>query len=465
MNVRIVCACLAIPAILAGCISRPVGKTPVRSFAPQPVVVSAAPAAKAAPVVGRADGEAFPANPGLTDYLRVAGMNSAALESAFNRWKASMERIPQAGALPDPRFTYRYFIEEVETRVGPQRQSFGLTQMFPWFGKLTLAGDQAALAAEADRQRYRSAKLKLFHDVTAAYYEYYYLARATEVTRENLKLLKFVEDVARARFKTAVGGHPDVVRAQVELGKLDDRLRALTELRGPVVAGLNAALNRPHDAPLPEPSGAIPEPERFSDQTLFAKLPDHNPDWRALDAEVRRAGRNVKLARKAYYPDVTVGVDYIDVATSSGGRSPSDDGKDPVVAMVSLNLPVWRAKLDAGVREARRRKLSAAHARTQKANDLNAELKLALYRFRDAERKIDLYRDTLLPKARQSFKVTQAAYRTGKAGFSDVVDAQRVLLEFELSAQRALVDRARRLAKLEMLVGGEIGPPLPGGRI
>ena len=96
---------------------------------------------------------------GLPELLRYAALNNPGLASAFSRWKAAVERVPQVKALPDPRFTYRYFIEEVETRVGSQRQSFGIAQTFPWFGKLSLRGDAASEAAKAEYQRYEAVKL------------------------------------------------------------------------------------------------------------------------------------------------------------------------------------------------------------------------------------------------------------------------------------------------------------------
>ena len=101
----------------------------------------------------------------LPDYLAYAALSNPGLEAAFLRWKAALERIPQAQSLPDPRFTYRYFIREIETRVGPQKQAFEIGQMFPWFGKLDLAGDVAAQTAKSQFQRYESAKRKLFLEV------------------------------------------------------------------------------------------------------------------------------------------------------------------------------------------------------------------------------------------------------------------------------------------------------------
>jgi outer membrane protein TolC len=248
-----------------------------------------------------------------------------------------------------------------------------------------------------------------------------------------------------------------VIRAQVELGRLTDHLRALRELRGPLVAGLNAALNRPPEEPLPWPKPPPARPVSFQDAELLAGLGESSPELQALAAEAERRKRQVALARKGYFPDVTVGVDYIDTGDSIAGRRPDDDGKDPVIATVSINLPIWRDKLRAAVQEAWHRQLAAELERQQRHSSLSAEVKLALYRFRDAERKIALYGATLLPKAREALKATQASYRSGRSGFSDLIDAQRVLLSFALSHERARADRAIALAELEMLVGRQLG--------
>ena len=392
----------------------------------------------------------------LSDYLTYAALNNPGLEAAFNRWKAALERVPQVRSLPDPRFNYRYFVEQVETRVGAQKQAFGIAQMFPWFGKLKLRGDAATDAAHAAGQRYETAKLKLFFRVKDTYYEYYYLARAIAIVEENIQLVKNFESVARTRYKAAVGKHPAVIRAQVELGKLEDRLKTLQDLRGPIVAKLNAALNRPAEASLLWPKQIEEESVSFTDQQLLGWMANSNPELRALEFEIAKSRTKIDLAKKDYYPDITFGMDFIDTADATGAMSPSDSGKDPVIAMFSVNIPIWREKLEAGVREARHRYTSTLRDKTQKLNTLNAQLKLALYRFRDGERKIDLYRDTLLPKAVESVKASEASFRAGGNTFLDLIDAQRVMLAFELAYERALSNRAQKLAELEMLVGKQI---------
>ncbi len=89
-----------------------------------------------------------------------------------------------------------YFIEEVETRVGPQRNKFGIMQTFPWFGKIEARGDVATAKAKAARQRYEANKLKLFWQVKDAFYEFTYLATAVDTAKENLELLQHFEEIA-----------------------------------------------------------------------------------------------------------------------------------------------------------------------------------------------------------------------------------------------------------------------------
>lgn len=388
----------------------------------------------------------------LSDYLGYAALNNAGLEAAFLRWKAALEKIPQVTALPDPHFTYAYFIQSVETRVGAQRQRFALTQTFPWLGKLSLRGDAAAQAARAEKARYDSAKLKLFYQVQQAYYEYYYLARAIDVTQENLSYMQHLESVARASYSAGIAPYGDVIRTQVELGKLEDNLKTLQDQAEPIAAKLNAALNRPPDAPLYWPGKQKEIKASFKSDELLSWLRESNPDLKAIEYQAAGAKTEIALAKKNFYPDITLGLEGIDTTNALMPNTP-DSGKDPIIASVSINLPVWWNKYRAGEREAADRYKAFLSERINRENGLVADVKWALYKYRDAERKIELYRDTLIPEGNQAFEVSIENYQAGTGTYQNVVDAIRVLLEFELSYERAFSDRAQRLAELEMLVG------------
>lgn len=390
----------------------------------------------------------------LSDYLKYAALHNAGLKADFERWRAAVEQVPQAGALPDPRLSYGYYVESVKTRVGPQEHRFGLMQMFPWFGTIEARTDAAAAAAKAAARRYESARLKLFYEVKSGFYEYSYLARAVEIAKENLELLKHFEEVARTRYEASKAGHPDIIRAQVELAKLEDVVVGLQELRKPVVARLNAALNRRVDADLRWPvREEYRGPARLERREVIAQVATNNPELQALAFEVDRAGSEVALAEKKFWPEVGLGVDWIE--TGSAGSAVRDSGRDAVIAMFSLTLPVWRDSYAAGELQAKARQRAARQSRMQTENDMTARSERVLYDFEDSGRKVRLYRDTLIPKARQLLSASETAYRAGGIDFLSLIDAQRTLLEYELLYEQAVKENLQRLAELEMLMGTE----------
>jgi outer membrane protein TolC len=290
--------------------------------------------------------------------------------------------------------------------------------------------------------------------VKNAYYHYYYLKRALEVTGDNIELLKHLERVAEAKLR---GGAAlaAVTKVQVEIGQLEDRRGTLLDMRRPIVARLNAALNRRETAPLPWPQEIRGEQVVMDEPSLLSWLAENNPEIRGLSFAIAKEERAMARARKDFYPDFTLGLGYI-VTGDALIPNTVESGKDPLLVTVTMNLPLWLGKYRAGVREARARQVAAERARVDRENELGSELQLALYEFRDAERKIDLYRDTLLPLARSALNVTEQSYTAGQGDFLDLVDAQRVLLEFELEYERALSRREQRLAEIEMLVGREL---------
>ncbi|SMC22327.1 Outer membrane protein TolC [Desulfacinum hydrothermale DSM 13146] len=395
---------------------------------------------------------ALPERPTLQDYLTYAALHNPGLRAAFDDWKAALWKIPQVRSLPDPRFTYAYLVERVETRVGPQRQKFALAQTFPWLSKLELRGDVAVREARARRALYEAAKWKLFEKVKKAYYEYAYLRRAVAVTEENVRLLKHLERAVQTRYAVSLTPYGVLVRLQTELARLEDRLKTLRDLRNPISAALNAALNRSADAPLPWPDPVRLEPLAAKDEEILTWLLEGNPELKALSHRVDKEKAATELARQNYYPDVTVRVEAVDTGQALNPATP-DSGKDPVAVGVSLNLPIWWEKYDAGVREARSRRRAAEGSLKEKQNQLSAQLAMVLYNLRDAERRVDLYKNGLIPKAQQALQVSLQDFEADLAGYLDVIDAQRTLLEFELAYERAEADRAQRLAEVERLVG------------
>jgi len=391
----------------------------------------------------------------LKDYLAFAAMNNAGLQVAFEQWKIAVEQVPQAKSLPDPKFTYGYFIEEVETRVGPQRNKLEIMQTFPWFGEIEARTDAAAAAAKAARKRYEAAKLKLFSEVKYAFYEYTYLARAIEIAKENLELIQHFEEVARTKYITAATGHPDVIRAQIEMARLEDRLKTLEELRKPIVARLNAVLNRQSLEMLPWPRKAQLRVAEVSREKMIELLRLKNPELEALDFELQAAKSKVDLAKKKFWPDVGVGVGWTDTR-SAMNPGVSDSGKDPIILMFTMNLPIWREGYKAVELQAKANVRKASHQKREAENTIIALAERSLYDFEDSDRKRKLYGDVLIPKGEELLEASETAYKAGTIDFLSLINAQQKLLEFQLYYERAMTDNQQELARLEMLVGAEL---------
>lgn len=391
----------------------------------------------------------------LSGYLNQAALHNPDLESAFYRWKAALEKIPQVKALPDPRFTFAYYIENVETRVGPQDARLALFQTFPWFGVLDLREDVATQEANAAKAQYDALKLKIFYDVKNAFYEYAYLAQALRITKEDIELLRYFESVARARYSAGATPYADVVKTQVQLGRLEDRLKTIQDLRRPLMAKLAASTNLPPDTEFPWPPAVPVMLLCVTDEELFKELPEYSPQIKRFEYLEAREKAGIELAKKAFYPDVTFGIEDIITGSALMPDTP-DSGKDALIASVTVNIPFWWEKRRAGVREGEAKLVSAAKGGEALKRSLLSDMELALYKYRDAQRKIDLYRNTLIPKAEEALGVTLEAFQAGTRSSLDLIDAEKTLLEFELSYLRALADQAQRVAELEWLLGKEI---------
>ncbi len=391
----------------------------------------------------------------LPDYLRLASLNNAELQARFEEWKAALEQVPQAKALDDPKFTYSYFIEEIETRVGPQKNKFGIMQVFPWFGKIEARTDVATAKANAAKQRYEASKLKLFRQVKDAFYEFAYLATAIDIARENLELLQHFEEIALTKYKTATATHPDIIRAQVELAKLEDILTSLEQLREPLTAKLNSILNRPADAELAWPKKEPLRKIQPNQKDVIEALVKTNPELTEINWELEAAKANVELAKKKFYPDIGIGIDWIQTndASSPGVR---DSGKDPVILMFSMNIPLWQDSYKAAERQAKANVKKVQQQKVNKENEAIAQAIKVLYDVEDSQRKMRLYGDVLVSKAEELVQASEVAYKSGTIDFFSLIDAQRMLLKYKLDYERAVTNNQQKLAELEMLIGKEL---------
>jgi len=384
----------------------------------------------------------------LGDYLGYAESHNAGLKSKQQDWEAALELIPQAKALPDPQLQYGYYARQSDMQMG---QMAGVMQTFPWFGKIDARTEAAIKSAAAAQQTYQAARLALFKEVKEGFHEFAYLAESIKIARDNLALLRHFEDVARTKYTAAEAGQPDLIRAQVELAKMEYVLRSLELLRKPAASKLVKALALPEDTNLPWPQALDAEPAPVDYEYLVSVLRQRNPELTALEFEIAAAKSRIELAKKNFYPDIGVGVEWTQF-DRSGGNS----GRDAAALVFSMNLPLWRGSYSAGQRQAQAMAIGKEQQRVDAENTLLARAAQSYYDYDDSIRRMQLYRDTLIPKGQELLHASETAYRAGMVDFLSLIDAQRLLLEYLLSYERAMADSRQKLAELEMLAGTEL---------
>jgi len=427
---------------LAGCVGAPPGERPAfdRWSAISEKGYSIHNGLENASLERRELPEQLPAVPTLHDYLNYAVTHHPAPQAAFYEWKASLERVPQARALMDPGLNYAYFVRESMTQ-----QSIALTQMPPWYGKLKAGGDAAMENALAAEQRFEQARQQVLFKVKAAYADCVLLVRSLAVMRENRRILADVKASANARFEAGKGIYADVVRAGVAVAQAEDRIRSFESRRDPVAGRMNAALGRQAhlSLPWPETLEIQPLPLMVDESRFLEWLAQQNPEIRAMGHDIAGRRHVVDASRQNRIPDVMLGVEYMDMVTM----------RDQVAVMGTINLPVWPGRVTAEREEALSGFSAASRRRVDRLQELEADLRLAIYRFQDAHRRVVLYEQTLIPMSREALDAALAAYGAGEVGFQAVAETQTALQELQLTLERAAVDRFLGLAELERLVG------------
>jgi len=380
-------------------------------------------------------------NGALEGYLREALAANPELAAQFDLVKASRQIGAQVGALADPKLSYTEYVTSVETRTGPQERALVLSQAFPWPGKLTLRKDIANEQAQTAFYRYEALQRQAVRQTGLAFYDYAFLGEATKVTSENLKLLQRL--VPSVEEKVRGGGDLSIsLRLEVELTRVEDQLQALKEQRGALSSRIESTLGRTPSLekllPFPGLQTRV-APIRPSD-SLEANTRAH-PLIVAAKSGVLSAELAEQLSRKSPLPDINIGANAIDIG----------DGGDTALGItigVSIPLQFGKYRAERAEKEAM---TSAARANVESVEQqLIADLHRSIQTWREADKRLDLFREKLLPIAEQALEGTEESFRNDKASLTDLIDAERTLLDLQLMNQRALA--AAHKAALEIRV-------------
>lgn len=386
----------------------------------------------------------------LPDLIREALTRNPELAAARKQWEAAAKQVTAALSLEDPILSVHWWNVPQSFNLGRAENTIiGLSQAFPFPGKLILREQIARRSAEITEQALRAKERELIARLTQAYYDLFLTHKAIQIHHEQVQLLRQFVEIANAKFRAGKGSQADVLKAHVELSLLHQQLPVLEQRRETAAALLNTLLDRdslslsgvPQEPPL-MPLGATID-------DLYRLALNARPELKAAELAVQRSEQAHALAQRQYYPDFNVQMQ----------RFQNVQAHDGFGAYVAMTIPFsfWtRSKYDASVQEAA---ASVEAARAQQhvlENVTRFQVQDLLAKVRASEQVARLYRTTILPQAEQNFEAASAAYRVGKGRFLDLIDAQRAWLGFQQEYYRALVEREHRLAELEQVIGVDL---------
>jgi outer membrane protein TolC len=388
--------------------------------------------------------------------VRLVLARNPSLAQMIASWQAASARYPQVTSLEDP------MLETVvaPASIGSHEVDFGyrvaVVQKFPFPGKLALRGASAVAEAAAAQDDVADMRLQLIESAQAGFAAYYLADRALAVQAEAMRLLRQLRDVARVRYEKGLVPQQDVLQADVELGRQEERGLLLERLRKVAVARLNTLMHRAPELPLPPPPGRLEMGAVLpSAAALHACALSQRPDLRALAERVRAEEAALGLAHREFYPDVELTAGYDTIM----GNGPLHD-LAPQVG-VRINLPIrsarrWGAVSEAEAKIAQRRAELAA-----RIDQVGFQLQEAYEQVMESAKAVTLYERTILARARKNVEAARSAYETGAVPFGTLLEAERTGVNLRDRYYETVADYFRRRAALERAMGG---PCSPGGQ-
>lgn len=390
----------------------------------------------------------------LRSYVAMAFSNSPDLRASFEEWRAALARPAQARKLPELVLTYGGFIRTVETRVGPQKHRLGAMQWFPWPSRLTAGSQAAAYAALSSQQRFEAHALDVAAQVARAYWRLWFIQKNRIVQRDQREILTSLSRQVRARLESGATGLSDLAQVDLSISRISDVIAGLGEAERSATAELVRVIGAaggtatPIRPELDPPPALLPEP----DERDLKEAAMTHPRVDAMAFMSESADERARAAKGERGPSIGLGLDWIITGDAPDPTVP-DSGKDAVVGVVAVKVPVSGPAYRAAEQQARAEG-AMYRARERAARDRAvAELEQSLANLRDAVRRVRLYQTTLVPQAKTTYSSTLDGYQSGRSSLAEVLIAEKDLLELALGLFEAHAKYAVVWAELERVVG------------
>ncbi|MCP4551442.1 MAG: TolC family protein [Bacteroidetes bacterium] len=385
----------------------------------------------------------------LNQYLEVAGQNNPELKVKFNEYMASLEVLPQVKSLPDPQLAFGYFIQPIETRMGPQKLKFAASQMFPWFGTLKAKENVAIQTIKAKYELFEETKSTLFNSVKTTYFNLYFNKKAIEITLKNIEILTIFKRLAIIKVEAGLVSPVDEYRIEMEINDLENQLALLKDKQNVLEVTFNNLLNVNKNSLIKTPNNLWIDDIQFTKQEALDSINQFNHQLLGIEFQQQALQYKKEVARLKGNPDFKIGIEYAVI-----GKGPNDlAGTDSFVfPTIGLTIPIYRNKYKAMVQEVVYLELAKTNEKMNKVNILETIFENGWKDYLDGDRRISLYHKQFA-LAQNSLTLLETDYSTGNRDFEEILRMDRRLINYNLKLEKAKSDKQAAIAFIIYLMG------------
>jgi len=390
------------------------------------------------------------------DLVTQALDNNLQIKSLEKEWQAKQAIIVSEKSLPQPEISFTHFGESVQTRVGPQKRKFGIKVPIPFPTKLSTKGKIAKKEAEIAYSQYILGIRGVVEELKIYFYDYYFVRQSINILQEEKLILESIRKNIQTKYETLKAPQQDLVKADLEISKIEDRILNLMRQRNLLRAQINRVLDKPQGQSLGLPLGykLLASGFEAGKDALLDKAFKESPHILIERIGVEKQEQKLSLAKQGFLPDFTIMAEYIEIG--EGETSASNDGQDAWMIGVGVKVPLWFWKIKSDIKSEKLRLESKKYSFEEKENFLSFKIEDLFFKLKTEEQLIDLYENVLSPQAEQNFSVSRIGYESGEVDFLNWLDAERNLISIKIAKLKQVVDYKKTIAQLEYIVGEDL---------
>ena len=454
----------------------------------------------------------------LPQYQVIAGENNPLLKARYSEYQAALQKVPQVGALPDPEANFGFFLQPMERLMGNQVGEASIMQMFPWFGTLGAAKDEAKYMAQMKFSNFMEAKINLYHDVRTTWLNLYQIDEEVQLLKRELEILQALERVALAKYKSApAGGAPasqqrssgssssmgsgstgstssgmqgmgggstgsttpsrsgssgmagggmssmassgssmvDVILIRVQVKDMENRLILLRDSKRPLQVAFNNLLNRAPGEEIQIADTLQPIALPATLSLIQDSILQNHPMLKMYEWDEKAREAQYRMAQLMGRPMFGLGLNYMVFKPRTDEMTQMPMGGDNMVMpMVSVTLPIYRKKYNAAKKEAKFEQEAAVLQKEAAKNMLFTELSNLLYDYERATRNLKLLEEQITLNE-QAIRLLTTNYSVAGAGIEEILRQRQAILGYRQQQLQAITNQHIAVSAINRMMNSD----------